>query len=132
MTKLKRKALLKELRQAKPTDSILELGAKAGYTKKSRSVYKNPTKTFINDYLDKSNPKPEEILNHYLELEKIAMNIADYTLAKGILDSLARIKAMFTDKQKVELNDVTPKEQAILNKYISPNRIEGLLPENKT
>lgn len=95
---LKQAKLIKFLPESK---TLSEAGEKAGYTKAARSIYRKHTKVHIAEALK---CEPSSIIAHYEALYRECMTDSDKATAKSILDSMARINAMFTDKTKQEVS----------------------------
>ncbi len=112
----------KLIKNLKTSKTLMEAGRKAGYTDKARNMYRQNTKRHIAEALKCD---PGSIIAHYEELYRKCMLDDDKSTGKAILDSLARINAMFTDKT---INDTTlsTKDNDLLANYRN-NRIEAHL-----
>ena len=112
----------KLINNLKTSKTLMEAGKKAGYTEKARSMYRSHTKLHIANALKCD---PASIIAHYEGLYSKCIADDDKATAKAILDSLARINAMFTDKS-VNKTELSTKDQAILDQYRT-NRLSGVL-----
>ena len=109
--------LIKHLKD-KDVKTLADAGRKAGYTDKARSIYRPHTKAHIKEAL-KCNP--DSIKAHYQALYDECMLKGDRTNAKGILDSLARINALFIERT-LNKTEFTTKDQSLLDGYCN-NRL---------
>lgn len=100
---LKQARLLKAIPHSK---TLREAGRKAGFT--SLDIYRKRIKTHIANEL---RCEPNSIKQHYEALYKLCLTDNDKATAKGILDSLCRIQAMFKDKHEVNVIQSLPPEK---------------------
>ena len=96
--------LLKAL--ADPTiKTLADAGRKANYSQKSRNIYRTHTKKHI---AEKISCNPNAIREKFDFVLEKALETKDFTLYKAILDSMARLNGMLTDRQITEHKEAIP------------------------
>ena len=118
---LKKRKLLKALETSK---TMREAGIKAGYTPISHTIYTKPTKTYLAEAIASS---PELIKQKYEELHQLALLSKDYSTARGVLQDLARINALFLDRSEIKTDNTTNLKMTREEMKERINRISHLL-----
>lgn len=111
------------LRHLPTSNSIKEAALKSGYAKTTKSYYKENSEV-LQSFFSVVKLLPGNIIAEYIKLYTDCKANQDNFTCKGILDSLSRCKAMFTDKQQISAEVTKKEDKEILNRY---NRLSGLL-----
>jgi len=101
---LKQKRFKLAIKQGAKTER--EAATKAGYSKKSFTVYQNRQKT--NKLIDEALPREDEIENDFVKGKRLALNNNDLTNFNRSNENLARIKGMFKDKLETDHKNSQP------------------------
>ena len=93
----------KLVKALKTEKNLMAAGRKAGYKldKGNRCIYREGTRKHIQEALKCD---PASIIAHYEGLYADCIAANDKATAKAILDSLARINAMFIERSKQEIS----------------------------
>lgn len=119
---LKQRKFKRAIRKGAKT--IQEARIQAGYSPKSITVYQNRKKTqeLINEALPDATP--ENITNDFIEAKNTCKANGDMNNFLRANEDLAKIRAMFTEKQQISAEVTTKEEQSTIAKYITTNRLQ--------